>query len=60
MGHKSNKQSVSLLQFLDLKLFLWPQLINNIFLFFKGRLLVMMISVSLHSVMLADRLQPLE
>lgn len=61
MGHKPNKQSVSLLQFLDLKLLLWPQLINNAFLFFfKGRLLVMMISVSLHSVMWADRLQPLE
>lgn len=60
MGHKSNKQSVSLLQFLDLKLLLWPQLINDAFLFFKGCLLAMMISVSLHSVMLADRLQPLE
>lgn len=56
MGHKSNKQSVSLLQFLDLKLLLWPQLINNAFLFFKGRPLVMMISVSLHSVVWADRL----
>lgn len=59
MGHSFKKcpeQSVPVLQFLDLKLLLWP---NSSTSLFKGHLLVIMISAFLYSVMLGIRTQPL-
>lgn len=55
MGHRSDKQSLSLLWLLDLQRLVWPQLINNAIIPLKA----MAVSVPLHSVMSAERLQPL-
>lgn len=55
MGHRSDKQSWSLLWLLVLQRLVWPQLINNAIIPLKA----MAVSVPLHSVMSAERLQPL-